>query len=400
MEHQNLEFLQDVFLYTQKVCSWHITSDMQMLYSNCPEPEFFFNLFLVSSCCTAAQAHIAHSRSPLLVSDRTGFVWAIVCGPAETDKCPLTYLLGPMFTTETTKTHLRQLCRKMHLSVETTERLWKFIGEVPAVSTSIATCYATALHYCVTGSAVPADEVEVQIERIDHSEDAVWGDVSWHGTWVSEQRLFKSIMEGRYEDASKFTTGNSGNIGGGDALRQAKNEIIVFAVLCSRAAILGGVSVEGALSLSDYFIQLVEATDAVSELINIGAEMHQTYIQRVRRAKANSDRSPLVRACMGYVDTHILDKISLNAMAREVGYNEHYISRKFKSETGESLFDYINQQKVQLSKVFLKDEILSIAEISDRLSFSSPSYFSSVFKKQTGISPAEYQQSKKEANES
>lgn len=104
-----------------------------------------------------------------------------------------------------------------------------------------------------------------------------------------------------------------------------------------------------------------------------------------------------VRACMDYVDTHILEKISLTSMAQEVGYSDHYISRKFKSETGESLVDYNNRQKVQLAKIILKDTKLSVTETSDRLAFSSPSYFSSVFKKQAGVSPAEYQQAQRDA---
>ncbi len=387
-----MKFLQDTFLHTQKICSWSIMPDMQLVYSNCPEQEFFYNLFLVSRCCTAIQTHFAHSGLPLLVSDRSGFVWIAVCSSAESDRAAMIYLLGPIFTSEMTETHLRQLCRKMHLTSETTERLWQFVKEVPTISSSTAFSYAGMLHYCVTGCAVTSDEIELQIERIDRSEDVAWGDVSWHGSWVTEQRLFKSIMEGRLEDFSKINTGNIGNMGGDDPLRQAKNEIIVFAVLCSRAAILGGVSVEGALSLSDYFIQMAEAADTVPEVMNIGGEMQKTYVQRVQKAKAHSNFSPLVRACVEYVDTHIFEKISLNAMAQEVGYNENYISRKFKGETGQSLFDYVNQQKIQMAKVILTDKKLSIAEISDRLAFSNPSYFSSVFKKQVGMSPAEYQQ--------
>ncbi len=387
-----MKFLQDTFLHTQKICSWSIMPDMQLVYSNCPEQEFFYNLFLVSRCSTAIQTHFAHDRLPLLVSDRTGFVWIAVCSATESESPSLIYMLGPIFTSEMTETHLRQLCRKMHLTSETTERLWQFVKEVPTISSSTAFSYAGMLHYCVTGCAVTSDEIELQIERIDRSEDVAWGDVSWHGSWVTEQRLFKSIMEGRLEDFGKVNTGNIGNMSGDDPLRQAKNEIIVFAVLCSRAAILGGVSVEGALSLSDYFIQMAEAADTVPEVMNIGGEMQKTYVQRVQKAKAHSNFSPLVRACVEYVDTHIFEKISLNAMAQEVGYNENYISRKFKGETGQSLFDYVNQQKIQMAKVILTDKKLSIAEISDRLAFSNPSYFSSVFKKQVGMSPAEYQQ--------
>ena len=399
MEHQNLNFLQNLFLYSQQVCSWIITSDMELLYSNCPESGFFYNLFLVSSCCTAIQSHFADSHVPLLVSDRTGFAWSAVCGPAKPNGLSLIYLLGPMFVSETTKSRLHLLCQKMNLTTEATERIWKFVEEVPTISNKIAACYASELHYCINDSAISVDEIMVQTERIEHSEEVTWGDVNWHGSWAGEQRLFKSIMEGQLVDMSTDRSGNIGNIGGGDPLRQAKNEILIFSVICSRAAILGGVSVEGSLTLSDYFIQLIEAAETVPEVMNIGAEMQRTYVQRVQQAKANSGRSSLVRSCMEYVATHIFEKISLHAMTQELSYNEHYISRKFKSETGQSLSDYINQEKIRTAKLILTDTRLSVAEISDRLSFSSPSYFGSVFKKQTGMSPAEYQQSHMEVNQ-
>lgn len=387
MEEQQIKTLQDVFFHSQNICSWDITTDMQLIYSNCPEQEFFYNMFLVSSCRTAIQAHFANSCFPLLVSDPIGFVW-IAARNAD-----VTYLLGPVFTSEMTEQYLHQVCRKMHLATETTERLWHFVRKVPAISYNTASSYACMLHYCVTGKAVMLNEVQVQNERIDYTaEEVIWGDLNYHGSWGMEQQLFKSIMEGRLEDFRSTNIGSVGNIGNGNPLRQAKNEIIVFSVLCSRAAILGGVSAEGALNLSDYFIQSVETADTVQEVYDLGAKMHRVYIQRVQDIKANSGQSSLVRACMDYVETHILEKISLNSMAKEVGYNEHYISRKFKSESGKSLVDYINHQKIQLAKIFLRDMKLSVSETSSRLAFSSPNYFSSVFKKQTGVNPAEYQQ--------
>ena len=396
MEHQNLKFLQDTFFHTQQICSWIITTDMQLLYSNCPEQDFFYNLFLISSCRNAVEKHFTDLHLPLIVSDHTGFVWIAVSGPSESGKITLLYLLGPVFTSGITEAHVRQVCRKLHLTTETIERLWKFVGNVPTISPNTASCYAGMLHYCVNGKPVPAEDVKIQNERFDHAEEVAWGEVGWHGTWITEQRLFKSIMDGRLVDFRKGATGNIGNIGGGDPIRQAKNEIIVFSVLCSRAAILGGVSSEGSLSMSDYFIQLVEAATTVPEITSIAAEMHQAFVDRVRQAKASSGFSSLVRTCKEYVETHILEKISLRDLALEVGYNEQYISRKFKSETGESLIDYINGQKVELSKTLLRVGKLSVAEIGDRLAFSSPSYFSSVFKKRMGISPAEYQQMHRE----
>ncbi len=210
---------------------------------------------------------------------------------------------------------------------------------------------------------------------------------------VPEQRVFESIRNARPVDLSKLTNGRIGNIGGGDPLRQAKNLFITFAMLCSRAAIFGGVSPESALNLSDRFMADAESAETVQEITALMPEMYRTFIRRVQKAKADQACSLLVRACMDYVELHGSEHITLAAIAQDVGYNEHYICRRFKAETGESLIDYIRRQKIRTAEVLLADPALSVAEIGDRLGFSSPSCFGAVFKKQTGVGPTEYRQS-------
>ncbi len=397
INYQNLKFLQDSFYRTQNICSWSVTKNMQLLYSNCPEQEFFFNLFTVSLCSTKISEHFSHSTAPLIASDSTGFVWiAVLQDSHENEQIPVIHMIGPVFTSTMTEQYLNKHMQRLKLSSDISNRLWRFIRDVPAITSNMASCYASMLHFCVNQSTVRPAEVELWNKSTEYAEDVAWGDSQWHGDWTAEQRFVKSISEGRLEDLRNITTGTIGNIGGGDPLRQAKNELIVFAVICSRAAIVGGVSVEGALSLSDYFIQSAEAAKTVTAVEAVGMEMYNTYIQRVRKAKANNVFSPLVRSCADYVETHIFERIILKDMASQIGYSEHYISHKFKSETGNSLFDFINRQKVELAKTILKTKPVSVAELSERLAYSSPSYFSSVFKKHTGMSPAEYQNTKTE----
>lgn len=392
INYQNLKFLQDSLYQTQNICSWSVTTNMQLLYSNCPEQEFFFNLFTVSHCSAKISEHFSHSLVPLIASDSTGFVWiAVLQNSHENEQIPVIHLIGPVFTSTMTEQYLSRHMQKLQLSSDMSVRLWRFVRDVPAITANIASNYASMLHFCVNQSTLQPTEVEIWNELMEHAENPTWGDTEWHGDWVAEQQFVKSISEGRYTDLRNITTGTIGNIGGGDPLRQSKNQLIVFAVICSRAAIIGGVSVEGALALSDYFITNAESAKTVSAVEAVSMEMYNTYIQRVRKAKVNNAFSPLVSSCAEYVETHVFERITLKDMASQIGYSEHYISHKFKSETGDSLFDYINRQKVELAKTILKTKPVSVAELSERLAYSSPSYFSSVFKKHTGTSPVEYQ---------
>ncbi len=392
MEYQNLKFLQDSLYGTQNIFIWSITSELQLLYSNCPEQEYFYKLFSESRAGLVLQEHFRSSTLPIIVTDTIGFAWAAAMQkPEEDGQIPVIHMLGPLFTSEINDQYLIQNIFRFPLAVEAHDRLNRFIKEVPYITSELASGFAVQLHYCVNGEAVKPYDVEFWSEPSAAAEEVTWGNANWHGTWIAEQRFFKSVSEGRAEGIRELSAGRVGNIGP-DPLRQAKNEMIVFTVLCSRAAILGGVSSEGALNLSDYYVQRIEAMETVSSLQNLAAEIHRMYIQRVRKAHEHQHHSALVRACMEYIETHIVDKISLRDMAAEIGYTETYISRKFKSESGESLSDAINRQKIQLAKSVLKDSPIPISELSDRLGFASPSYFSSVFKKFTGITPVEYQE--------
>ena len=103
MNYQNLSFLQDLFLQTQNICSWSMTLNMQLLYTNCPEADFFFDLFSVSPCPEAISGHFRQSLLPVVATDRIGFVWIAAMEQKESsDSVPVIHMLGPVFTSQMT----------------------------------------------------------------------------------------------------------------------------------------------------------------------------------------------------------------------------------------------------------------------------------------------------------
>ena len=392
MLYQNLRFLQDVFLNTQKIFSWSLSPDMQLLYTNCREQDFFFDLFSVSQCRDALEQHFSFREDPIIVADAAGFVWiAALQNIVKTEQSPIIHLLGPVFTSSVTDQYISKHIKKLALFDDAISRIWHAVKEIPSISYDMASSFASMLNSCVNQNNVLPFEIGVWRETGEAGSEVTWGVNEWHGDWAEEQLFMKSISEGRVVDLNKITTGTLGNIGGGDPFRQAKNMIIVFAVLCSRAAIKGGVSVEGSLGLSDYYIRSAEAAATISAVEAVGTEMYHAYITRVQEARKNSRSSPLVQACAEYIQTHIFERIRLEDIAVSIGYTDHYVSHRFKEETGISLFRYINEQKIEMAKRLFHKTTVPITEVSSRLAYTSPSYFGSIFKKITGMTPGEYQ---------
>ena len=87
---------------------------------------------------------------------------------------------------------------------------------------------------------------------------------------------------------------------------------------------------------------------------------------------------------------HIYDTIELEQLGKMIGYTKYYLSRKFKQEMGMSIWDYINERKVEEAKVLLADPTLTIQDVSDKLNYCSRSYFSEVFESVTGMWPSNY----------
>ncbi len=71
-------------------------------------------------------------------------------------------------------------------------------------------------------------------------------------------------------------------------------------------------------------------------------------------------------------------------MSRSSLYN------KIKALTGHSPSDFIRHIRMDEAVNLLKSNQYSIAEISDRLGFGDPKYFTDIFKKHYGITPSAY----------
>jgi AraC-like DNA-binding protein/mannose-6-phosphate isomerase-like protein (cupin superfamily) len=107
----------------------------------------------------------------------------------------------------------------------------------------------------------------------------------------------------------------------------------------------------------------------------------------------NSDN--LVGSIIDFLMKNLDKSYMLEDISNEFKFSRSYIFHLFKKRTGYSLIHFFNLKKVQKGCEYLHYTDLTVKEISHRLGFQDPLYFSRLFKKHIGISPNKY---KKEQN--
>lgn len=92
-----------------------------------------------------------------------------------------------------------------------------------------------------------------------------------------------------------------------------------------------------------------------------------------------------------YVSAHISEPgLSREDIAGHVFLNPDYLTRVFKKETGMSISDYMQQQRIEYAKELLAHTDASISDVGLSAGYSNLSYFSTIFKKFVHMNPGEY----------
>lgn len=92
-----------------------------------------------------------------------------------------------------------------------------------------------------------------------------------------------------------------------------------------------------------------------------------------------------------YIADHIADpNLSLTIIAEKTYYTPSYLSRMFKASEGINLHSYIAQVRLDTACKLLRQGRKNVKEISRLVGFESPSYFSSFFRRNIGVTPVQY----------
>lgn len=218
-----------------------------------------------------------------------------------------------------------------------------------------------------------------------------------HNPYQHEQKKLGSIRAGNLklleECQNEVWPGEIGQLAD-NPLRQEKNLSIVVNSIACRAAIDGGVAPQKAFSMSDVFISNIERMTQVLPIQAAVVEYEREFARAVEQVKHDSEHNRYVERAKEYVAEHIDESIRVVQIGEALGINENYLTGLFHKYEGITLQHYIRKEKVRQAKELLLYSSYSCSEIAALLCFSTQSHFSSAFKREVGMTPAKYRESK------
>ncbi len=112
-------------------------------------------------------------------------------------------------------------------------------------------------------------------------------------------------------------------------------------------------------------------------------------IDFVTQERKQVDTRP-IRLAKEYIRNNYMNPIGLEEISAQLGFNLSYFSVLFKKETGKNFVEYLTEVRIANAKELLRETSLSIAEICTRVGYLDQKHFIATFKKYAGIKPGEF----------
>ena len=91
-----------------------------------------------------------------------------------------------------------------------------------------------------------------------------------------------------------------------------------------------------------------------------------------------------------HLRTHFREEIGINALAKRCARSPRTFIRRFKGATGRLPGEYVQMMRITAARELIEGDPSSIHELSEHDGYADLNFFRSLFKRHTGMTPAEY----------
>jgi AraC family transcriptional regulator of arabinose operon len=99
---------------------------------------------------------------------------------------------------------------------------------------------------------------------------------------------------------------------------------------------------------------------------------------------------PRVQAARTYIQEHLGEKLSLDALAETAGLSASRLTQLFRRETGTTPLQYIELRRLERAQQLLARTTMTVGMIAQEVGFENPFYFTLRFKRSLGLAPTEF----------
>lgn len=97
-----------------------------------------------------------------------------------------------------------------------------------------------------------------------------------------------------------------------------------------------------------------------------------------------------IRRALDYIEANFTRDIALSEIASAAALSPFHFARAFKASTGFSPSRYVMRRRVERAKQLLRDQQFTLADIAYACGFASQSHFTTVFRREVGVTPGRY----------
>ncbi len=97
-----------------------------------------------------------------------------------------------------------------------------------------------------------------------------------------------------------------------------------------------------------------------------------------------------IEIVMDWLEQHYQEPFQLEKLSSEIHLSASYLSRMFRSHTGNTITEYINKKRLEEASLLLLTTSLPVSQISRKVGYADVTYFCRIFKKRYGTVPLHY----------
>lgn len=172
-------------------------------------------------------------------------------------------------------------------------------------------------------------------------------------------------------------------------VRNTQNYSIIMNTLLRKTAYDEGVAAVYVDRLSSSFGKKIESLSTSLAVSKIMVEMLTEYAYLIRDYSW-SGYPEAIKSVLFVIDSRYKEHLTLDELSRSAGLSRSYLSRLFGKVMGKSVFEYINELRIEKSLLLLKNPDVTISQAAIECGFEDQAYYTRIFKRIKGVTPTEW----------